>query len=220
MTDFFEQAAPAWDNDPGRVKRAEKIADAMIGALDLKGGVTMMDYGTGTGLIALRMLPYAGRIVAVDSAKNMIEVLRGKLNREQALRIEPRQWQIGDPSGDLPEFDLIVSSMVLHHVGDTAAVARAFHGLLKDGGRIAIADLDSDNGEFHEGPGIAEHDGFSRNALAAIFGDAGFTDIQFREAATVRKSSSRTGKPREFTIFLLTASKGDGKAIGRAVSGS
>lgn len=214
MTEFFEQAAVVWDSDPGRVKMAGRIADAMIRTLDLKGRVTMMDYGTGTGLIALRMLPYAEKIVAVDSAKNMLAVLKEKLDEKQVQQIELRQWSVGDPAGDLPAFDVIVSSMTLHHVTDTAAAVREFYRLLKDNGRIAIADLDPDNGEFHEKPGIAEHDGFSREALTAIFENAGFRDVQFREATSLQKVSSRTGKLREFTIFLLTASKGRQKTTG------
>lgn len=214
MTEFFEQAAVVWDSDPGRVKMAGRIADAMIRTLDLKGRVTMMDYGTGTGLIALRMLPYAEKIVAVDSAKNMLAVLKEKLDEKQVQQIELRQWSVGDPAEDLPAFDVIVSSMTLHHVTDTAAAVREFYRLLKDNGRIAIADLDPDNGEFHEKPGIAEHDGFSREALTAIFENAGFRDVQFREATSLQKVSSRTGKLREFTIFLLTASKGRQKTTG------
>ncbi|MEN6609711.1 MAG: class I SAM-dependent methyltransferase [Methanoregulaceae archaeon] len=214
MTEFFEQAAVIWDSDPGRVKMAGRIADAMIQALALKGRVTMMDYGTGTGLIALRMLPYAEKIVAVDSAKSMLEVLQGKLDEMQVRQIEPRQWGIGDPAGNFPPFDIIVSSMTLHHVKNTAAAAREFYGLLAEGGRIAIADLDLDNGEFHEKPGIAEHDGFSRDALATLFEQTGFRDVRFQEATSIRKISSRTGKLREFTIFLLTASKDQGKTTG------
>ena len=36
---------------------------------------------------------------------------------------------------------------------------------------------------------------------------AGFVDIQFAEAATITKPSSRTGTTRQFSIFLLTATR-------------
>ncbi|MDO9549621.1 MAG: methyltransferase domain-containing protein [Methanoregula sp.] len=196
-----------WDEDPGRVQMAKTIADAMCSALHLKGTELVMDYGTGTGNIAFRLAPQVKRIIAVDSAKGMLEVLKEKLVREGVSTIEPLEWSIGQDTSDLPRFDAFVSSMTLHHVRDTAVAARTFHELLLPGGRIAIADLDCDNGEFHEAHGIAEHDGIDRKNLQQTFEKAGFDSIRFSEAATIHKISSRTGKPREFTIFLMTAQR-------------
>ena len=207
MTDFFDKAAVVWDKDPGRMQMAKTIADAMINSLHPEGTELVMDYGTGTGNIALRIAPYVKRIIAVDSAKGMLVVLKEKLRTGGITTIEPREWSIGQNTADLPEFNLIVSSMTLHHVRNTAAAARTFHELLLPGGRIVIADLDSDNGEFHEAPGIAEHDGIDRNNLQQIFEDAGFDSVRFSEAATIHKKSSLTGKPRVFTIFLMTAER-------------
>jgi ubiquinone/menaquinone biosynthesis C-methylase UbiE len=159
MTGYFDKAAVVWDKDPGRLQMAGTIADAMINALHPDGTELAMDYGTGTGNIALRFAPLVKRIIAADSAQGMLEVLKGKLLADGITTLEPREWSIGQDTADMPRFDLIVSSMTLHHVQDTAAAARVFYELLQPGGRIAIADLDSDNGEFHEAPGIAEHDG-------------------------------------------------------------
>ncbi|MEI7858063.1 MAG: methyltransferase domain-containing protein [Methanomicrobiales archaeon] len=207
MANYFDTAAVVWDKDPGRVQMAKTIADSMIRALHPAGAELVMDYGTGTGNIALQFAPLVKRIVAVDSAKGMLEVLKEKLRAESITTIEPREWSIGGDIADMPRFDLIVSSMTLHHVKDTAAAARTFHELLLPGGRLAIADLDSDNGEFHESAGIAEHDGIDRKNLQQAFEEAGFASVRFSEAATIHKTSSRTGKPRDFTIFLMTAQR-------------
>ena len=88
--------------------------------------------------------------------------------------------------------------MTMHHVRDTA---RDCPGILYNAvtrGRIAIADLDLDNGEFHETPGITEHDGIDRKYLQQVFEQAGFDSVRFLEAATIQKTSSHTGKLREF----------------------
>jgi ubiquinone/menaquinone biosynthesis C-methylase UbiE len=207
MTDFFNKAAVHWDKDPGRVQMAKTIADAMINALHPEGTELVMDYGTGTGNIALRIAPHVRRIIAVDSAKGMLEVLKEKLVTDGITNIEPREWSIEQDTADLLEFDLIVSSMTLHHVRDTEAAARTFHKLLQPEGRIAIADLDSDNGEFHEAKGIAEHNGIDRKNLQQVFEDAGFDSVRFSQTATIHKTSSLTGKPRDFTIFLMTAER-------------
>jgi ubiquinone/menaquinone biosynthesis C-methylase UbiE len=207
MTDYFEKAAVVWDKNPGRVQMARTIADAMINVLNPGGKELVMDYGTGTGNIALRIVPHVRRIVAVDSSKGMLDVLREKLSHDGISAIEIREWSIGQDTALLPRFDAIVSSMTMHHVRDTAGAAHAFYTLLVPGGRVAIADLDSDNGEFHEEPGIAEHDGIDRKYLQQVFEQAGFVLVQFHEAATIQKISSRTGKIRDFTIFLMTAQR-------------
>jgi ubiquinone/menaquinone biosynthesis C-methylase UbiE len=207
MTDFFEKAAVVWDKDPGRVQMARNIAGTMISALHPAGTELVMDYGTGTGNIALRIAPHVRKIIAVDSAKGMLEVLKEKLLTDGITTIEPREWSIGQSTSGMPRFDLIVSSMTLHHVKDTVAAARTFHEILQPGGRIAIADLDSDSGEFHEAPGIAEHDGIDRKNLQHVFEQAGFSSICFSDSATIHKTSSRTGKLRDFSIFLMTAER-------------
>jgi ubiquinone/menaquinone biosynthesis C-methylase UbiE len=207
MTGYFEKAAVVWDKDPGRVQMAQTIADAMITALKPKGNELVMDYGTGTGNIALRILPHVHRIIAVDSSKGMLDVLKEKLSRDRISTVEIREWSIGQDPALLPHFNIIVSSMTMHHVRDSAGAAHAFYLMLLPGGSIAIADLDLDNGEFHETPGIAEHDGIDRKYLQQVFEQAGFVSVRFHEAATIQKTSSRTGKLRDFTIFLMTAQR-------------
>jgi len=205
MKEYFDTKAVIWDKDPGRVQMAKTIADAMGNALHFSGKELVMDYGTGTGNIAFRLAPQVKMIVAVDSAKGMLEVLKEKIVSEGFTSIEPLEWSVGQETTGLPAFDVIVSSMTLHHIRDTAAAARTFHKLLLPAGRIAIADLDPDNGEFHEAPGIAEHNGIDRKNLRQAFEEAGFDSVRFSEAATIHKVSSLTGKPRDFTIFLMTA---------------
>jgi ubiquinone/menaquinone biosynthesis C-methylase UbiE len=102
MSEFFEQAAIAWDQDPGRVRMAKTIADAMIRTLQPDGTEVVLDYGTGTGLIALQLRPHVQRIVAVDSAKNMLAFLHQKLATEGITSVEPREWSVGKETRDLP----------------------------------------------------------------------------------------------------------------------
>jgi ubiquinone/menaquinone biosynthesis C-methylase UbiE len=205
MTGYFETAAVVWDKDPGRVQMAHTIADAMITALRPNGKELVMDYGCGTGNIALQILPHVHRIIAVDSSRGMLDKLKEKLTHDHISDVEIREWSIGQDPALLPRFDIIVSSMTMHHIRDTAGAARSFYTMLLPGGRIAIADLDSDNGEFHETPGIAEHDGIDRKYLQQVFEQAGFDSVRFLEAATIQKTSSHKGKLRDFTIFLMTA---------------
>jgi hypothetical protein len=137
----------------------------------------------------------------------MLDALNEKLSRNRISTVEIREWSIGQDPVLLPHFNIIVSSMTMHHVRDTAGAARVFYPMLLPGSSIAIADLDLDNGEFHETPGIAEHDGIDRKYLQQVFEQAGFVSVRFHEAATIQKISSMTGKLRDFTIFLMTAQR-------------
>jgi len=206
MVNQFYEAAAQWDQVPRRLMMARAIADAMVRQLNLSNNQTVMDYGTGTGLIALNLRSHAGKIIAVDSSPGMLEVLQQKLQQDHITTIETREWSVGQETNNLPGLDAIVSSMTLHHVKDTAAVARTFYRLLVPGGQIAIADLDEENGEFHNNPQATEHNGFNRESLRDIFEQAGFASLRFSDAHTIRKEMP-DGRERSFSVFLMTGKR-------------
>ncbi|MFA5269058.1 MAG: class I SAM-dependent methyltransferase [Methanoregula sp.] len=206
MPEDFEQKLIHWDNDPARLSLTNKIAKAMLTKTAPKGDELLLDYGTGTGLLALEFRPHVKKIVAVDLSEDMLAFLRKKLAAAAITGIEPLAWSIGDDPQELPRFDIIIVSLTLHHVMDTARAAGVLYSLLNPGGVIAVADFDPDNGESH-GPGMAVHPGFVRADLMEIFRNAGFTGIQVEDVAALTKASSKTGMLREFPVFLMTARK-------------
>jgi len=84
------------------------------------------------------------------------------------------------------------------------ALLRVFHGMLQPGGWAALADLDAEDGSFHnpDVPGVAHH-GFARAELTRWLRAAGFRDISARTAHTAEKT--RAGKTALYPIFLITA---------------
>ncbi len=202
----FDHAAKEWDQDLQRVRMAEGIADAMVRHLRLQADQVLLDYGAGTGLIALKLRPYVGKVVAVDTSQGMLDALAAKLAQQQIGNVELFKGSAEDAGVQLPAADVIASSMALHHIQDTRAVARAFWAALRPDGQLAIADLDEEDGTFHSAPGAARHNGFSRSELHKIFAGAGFEDIRFHEAYR-RVKTLKNGKEKTFTIFLMTARK-------------
>jgi SAM-dependent methyltransferase len=101
-------------------------------------------------------------------------------------------------------YDVVWSSMALHHVQDLDALLRSLAGLLVDGGRLAIADLDEDpDGAFHADLADFDgHHGFDRERLTEQLARAGFVHVSFVDATTILKGD------REFGVFLCTATKG------------
>jgi cyclopropane fatty-acyl-phospholipid synthase-like methyltransferase len=202
----FDSEAKSWDQNEGRVKAAIAIADAMRERLELREHQTLMDFGTGTGLVALRLLSHVGRVVAVDTSKGMLEVLGRKIDEAGITNIVPMLWDEEQGRTELPKADVIVSAMTLHHIADIDSIAAMFFGALAPGGQIAIADLDLDGGEFHADPMGVEHNGFDREELKNKFVDAGFSSVQVTDAHTLRRTA-KDGTEKEFTVFLLTGRK-------------
>lgn len=202
----FDRAAAGWDQDPERVRMAEGIADVMIRHLQLHAGQVLVDYGAGTGLIALKLQPHVHKVIAVDASQGMLEALREKADRKQIANIEILRGSLEAGTAALTPADVLVSSMVLHHIRDTVAAAKYFWSALKPGGQIAIADLDQENGDFHSEPGAAQHHGFNRAELGKVFANAGFQTVRFHDACTRRKRRE-DGTEKAFSVFLMTALK-------------
>jgi len=200
----FDREASTWDENPERLRRGLAIADAMAAWLQLRGDETVLDYGTGTGVVALRLAPRVGQVLCADSSRGMLDVLEGKiaaagLKNARTLLLDLEQ--ASQPG--LPTLDVLVSSMTLHHIADTAALARRVHTLLRPGGRIAVADLDSEPGDFHwDNTGVA-HFGFDRVHLEQVFRDAGFSSVATTTATAMTKMTAAAVE-KQFTIFLLT----------------
>jgi len=201
----FNAIAAEWDDDPYRVLMAQKVARAMRAALSPSGQERALEFGAGTGLITLLMVPRLRRLTAMDSSTGMLAVLRQKCARKGLAQVEIVEGSVPEQLPDAT-FDLIYSSMTLHHIDDVPGLLRLLAAHLEVGGRVALADLDIEDGGFHGGvPGIAHH-GFDREVFAGWLRAAGFDEIQFSTAFTLRKARDDGGNA-DYPIFLAVARK-------------
>jgi protein-L-isoaspartate O-methyltransferase len=63
----FDLNAADWDSNPGRAALTMAVSNCMREALPLDPSMRVMDYGAGTGIVALQMSPVVGEVVAVDT---------------------------------------------------------------------------------------------------------------------------------------------------------
>lgn len=77
---------------------------------------------------------------------------------------------------------------------------------MRDGGWLAVADLDLDGGAFHSDPTGVRHHGFDRDEVKHLFARAGFIEIEVDTAHTITREVQGHGE-RCFTIFLITGRK-------------
>ena len=200
-TAHFDEHAATWDDDADKVRRSQEIARLVAAAVPLSPGTRLLEYGAGTALVTQSLLGHVGPVTLADSSAGMRAVLQRKV-ADGRLPGSTRVWELDLEQHDAPEerFDLVVSSMVLHHVRDLAPVLRGFAALLVDGGHLCVADLDLEDGSFHAHTHDFDgHDGFDRAELARAVEAAGFAVEGFAEATPVEKAGTA------YPVFLLTA---------------
>ncbi|HMK46083.1 MAG TPA: class I SAM-dependent methyltransferase [Methanocella sp.] len=201
----FNKAAASWDTGP-RVKLAGDIARAIQEDVSLSPEMDLLDFGCGTGLLALNLQPYVRTVTGVDSAQGMLDVMCEKIRALKIPGVKARYLDIEKGDRIEGQYHLVVSSMSLHHIREIRPLLEQLYKVLAPSGRIAIADLDLDEGEFHEDHTGVFHDGFDRSELRQAIAGAGFDEIRDRTAAVMAKPVDNK-QIREFTIFLVTARK-------------
>lgn len=198
----FDTKARDWDSNPVFIDRAEKIAAAIRAEVALDTGMSALDYGCGSGLLSFPLKDELGRITLKDTSAGMLAVLREKIAAQGVTNMTARQTDLtAEPLPD-ERYDLIYSSMTLHHIPDTARILKVFHALLTPGGHLCIADLDREDGRFH-GIEVDVHHGFDRDQLAALARAAGFDEVRFRTVFEIVKAQE--GGERAYPVFLMTA---------------
>jgi SAM-dependent methyltransferase len=149
-------------------------------------------------LLGLALLDDIGELVLAEPSDGMLAVIADKLAAADLPRVKAIKLDLvaDPPPGDA--FDLAVSFLVLHHIKDTAAALAAVRRLLRPGGRIALSDLDTEDGTFHsaEAEGI-HHQGFDRTALVELARNAGFVDVETRSSIQIEDEG------RHYPAFLL-----------------
>src|SRR4030065_1087547 len=197
----FDQKAAAWDENPMRVKLANDVAETIIREIRPTQDMAARAYGGGTGLVTLRLQPFVKSITGVDSSRGMLEVIQGKLEN-QGLSNVHTQFVDFEQGGKVEgKFHLVVSSMTLHHVKEPAVFLKQLYDLLAPEGYLGIADLDKEDGTFHDDNKGVLHFGFERVHLKGLLEETGFHDLRDVTATTVVKGIG--GKGGEFSWFLI-----------------
>jgi ubiquinone/menaquinone biosynthesis C-methylase UbiE len=205
----FDKLADTYDQ-PHAVKRAQAVAKAIRRQVPLDLKMDVMDLGAGTGLVALALWPFVHSIRAVDSSREMLSVLRRKVNDLGISNVKTLFCDF--ESEPLPDdkWDLIYSVMTFHHVADVEALLHALRGMLKPGGVLAVADLDTEDGDFHADNTGVHHFGFDRRHMKRLFRESRFGEVKVSTAHRATKLLA-SGETKGFSVFLITGVRGDGQ---------
>ncbi len=202
----FDSRASTWDETTRRINLAHDVADSIIREVNPTMDMDVLDIGCGTGLVTLRIQSLVKSITGIDSSLMMLEVLQQKTTDQKLTNVFTRHMDItkGDPLDG--KFCLIISSMTLHHLNQPEEVFRQCYQALLPGGHLAFADLDIEDGSFHEDNTGVQHRGFDREHLKGLLRQAGFSDVHDVTATTVVKDRGEQGK-QEYSVFLIIGKK-------------
>jgi len=200
--DFFAHKAKEYEDNEKRVSNVQNIADGILKNISYTKEMSILDFGSGTGLLTQEIAPYVKAITALDMSTSMNEVLREKTDGFpcdlEVLELDITKEKY---SHKLSSLDGIISSMTIHHIKDTEDLFKRFYDLLNENGTIALADLETEDGSFHTSDTGVFHFGFDKDEFLNIAKKVGFVNLKIE---TISVSSKPHG---EYPIFLLTGRK-------------
>lgn len=202
----FDEAAAQWDQNPSRVALASAVGEAIARTVPLNSAWKALDYGAGTGLLTLNLLPRISSLLALDSSTGMLEQLQKKLTSADISNVETRLWDLEKAPLEVAGFNLVASSMSMHHIRDVPVVINRLTELLKPGGWMALADLEPEDGSFHGPAADVFHNGFAPRQIHAWLVQAGLKRVSIQTVHFIEKPTS-TGELRAYPVFLATAQK-------------
>lgn len=123
----------------------DRYVERLLDGAQLAAGQTLVDVGTGEGMVALRAIERIGadlRVWLTDVSEAILHhaeagaTERGVRSQCSFLRCSADHLEgIADAS-----VDVVTTRSVLAYVADKAAALREFHRILKPGGRISLAE--------------------------------------------------------------------------------
>ena len=152
---------------------------------------SILDFGGGTGLIALPLAKQAKSVTLVDIAEKMLEQARIKVKNQKLENLHLIQQDLLLKPLE-QTFDLIIVSRVLHHMPHLDSSLAMFKEHLTPGGQLFIADYTVPDGENH---------GFIISELEETLKNHGFSDIQTQ----ILYSSDHLFLDKPSQLFLTSA---------------
>ncbi len=170
----FEQMAKRYDTEE-RMALAKVMEKEVKLELQNSKSKSLIDYGSGTGLVSLELAELVESILLVDSSKQMLEVAEAKIAQKGITNANVRY---ADFTKETPELkaDIVFMSLVLLHIPDTTKILQELFHILNDGGKLLIVDFDKNDNISH--PKV--HNGFFHDELKEKLAEVGFQSTEIK----------------------------------------
>lgn len=166
MKHDFNHKAETFDS-PKNIFLANLVCQAVEKQMELLSDKEILDFGGGTGLLALPLAKQARFVTLVDISEKMLEQARFKADQQEIKNIQLlEQDLLANPLEQ--QFDLIVVSRVLHHMPNLDETLAMFRHHLRENGKVLIADFVKTD---------TNHHGFELAELGNKLAQFGFSSI-------------------------------------------
>ncbi|WP_173250013.1 MULTISPECIES: class I SAM-dependent methyltransferase [unclassified Streptococcus] len=166
MKHDFNHKAETFDS-PKNIFLANLVCQAVEKQIDLLSDKEILDFGGGTGLLALPLAKQAKSVTLVDISEKMLEQARLKAEQQDIKNIQFLEQDLLEKPLE-QEFDLVVVCRVLHHMPDLDEALSLFHQHLKEDGQLLLADFTKTE---------ANHHGFDLAELEKQLIEHGFSSV-------------------------------------------
>lgn len=148
----------------------------------------MLDFGCGDGSLSRNFIPHVENIVGLDSSQELVDCFNEKVYNQGLSDDEMKAVlcnEVGEPETSIGRFDLVVSSVVFHHIHDVDTVCLNLSSALKSGGQMLIVDLENIE-ETVTSTGLVPHKhGISCVDLITALQNSGLTDVEYHKLVPV-----------------------------------
>ncbi len=191
---YFNQRATVWDETSSETDVTK--LELMAKRLNIKPGSTLLDVGSGTGVLIpflLSRIGREGRLVALDFAEEMLKRAQAKGYKDIGyLHADVTSIPVGDEI-----FDVVVCYSSFPHFQDKLQALAEINRVTKSGGRLLICHTSSRAmiNQFHRQIPAVENDAIpDEPEMQFLLSWAGFTDIKIDDSSEGYLCSAR--KPR------------------------
>ena len=133
----------AYDLRMQKLRDAENEFNMLRELLKIKDTDSILEIGTGTGELALRLSAHCRKVVAIDISKKMLDFAKLKVESQKKANIQfYNAGFLTFENYDEP-FDIIVTQLALHHLPDywKMMALKRIYGMLKKDGKFYLRDV-------------------------------------------------------------------------------
>ncbi|HYW49702.1 MAG TPA: metalloregulator ArsR/SmtB family transcription factor [Gemmatimonadaceae bacterium] len=167
---FITSAAAEWDARVTAMFGQRADLGAMLALLDTASVVG--DLGCGTGSLSLSLSQHVAHVHAIDGSPAMLDAARERLQSQPNVTVAEGSLEALPLADDA--LDVAVLMMVLHHVAEPSRVLREARRVLRDGGRLLVADMCAHEREEYRAQMGHVWLGFDERSLRGWLSKAGF----------------------------------------------
>lgn len=171
-----------WSSEDTRDRAGE--ADTVMRLLEVRPGMRVADVGAGSGYYTIRVSPVVGpggRVTAQDIMPRYLERLRARVRREGLANVTLALGEPHDPRLPPASADLVLLVHMYHEVEQPYAFLHNLRPALREGGRVAVVDLDRPTNRHGTPPALLrcelETVGYRQSAFHDLGPESGYLAV-------------------------------------------